>query len=324
MTATNYLITGGAGFIGINFLKYSLSKYPKANFICLDKLTYAANISEIKNLEKFNNFEFVKGSICDRKLIYSLFKKYNFDYVINFAAETSVDRSITHPSIFISTNVKGVQILLDACVKFGIKRFHQISTDEVYGDIPLDSQKKFSENSKLSPSNPYAASKASADLLVLSYNKTFKINTTISRSSNNYGLFQNEEKLIPRLIKSALHNKPMPIYGDGKNKRDWINVSDNCRAIDIILHNGKNGEIYNIASNIIKSNIQIANQIMHLLKKSNNLISFKEDRLGHDKKYSLDTTKMQHEFNWKATSNFNSELETLMNYYKKTFFSYIN
>lgn len=311
-----YLITGGAGFIGINYCKYVLKKYINDEFICLDALTYAANINELESLKKYKNFTFIKGDICDKKLVDDLFITYKPDYIINFAAESHVDRSIDNSSLFIKTNVIGVQVLLDACRNYGIKRFHQVSTDEVYGDLSYDSTKAFDELESLNPSNPYSASKAAADLLVKAYNRTYNINTTISRSSNNYGPYQNEEKLIPKVIFNGLKDIKIPVYGDGKNQRDWIYVLDNVKAIDNIVRNGLNGEIYNISSGLEISNIELIHKILFILGKDNSLIEFVIDRLGHDLRYCIDNSKIKNELGFLLEYDLNKGLELTINWYK--------
>ena len=312
----NYLITGGAGFIGINYLEYALEEYPNDRFICLDALTYAANKSKIDELMKYKNLIFMHGNICDKKLINNIFKNYNIDYVVNFAAESHVDRSIEDSTIFIKTNVEGVQVLLDACRIYNIKRFHQVSTDEVYGDLAFDSDIKFNELSKLNPSNPYSASKASADLLVLSYHRTYGLNITISRSCNNYGPYQHKEKLVPKVIYNALNDIDIPIYGNGKNKRNWIYVLDNAKAIDCVLRYGKNGEIYNISSNNEIENLDLVGIILSYLNKSNKLIKFVEDRLGHDLRYSIDNSKLIKELNFNFEYDMTNGLLKTINWYK--------
>ena len=294
------LITGGAGFIGANFVHYILNKYDDYKVFNLDKLTYAANLDNLSSIENNNNYIFIKGDICNKEFIENLFKKENFDIVVNFAAESHVDRSISDPSIFINTNVVGTQILLDACKKYNVSRFHQVSTDEVYGDLPLDrSDLLFNENNNINPSSPYSASKASADLIVKAYYKTFNLPVTISRCSNNYGKFQHEEKLIPLMIKRALNNDKLPVYGNGLNVRDWLHVYDHCSAIDLIIHEGKVGEIYNVGGNNEKSNIEIVKEILATLGKSEELIYYVKDRKGHDLRYAINSLKLQNELNWK-------------------------
>ena len=308
-----YLVTGGAGFIGSNFVKYMLDKYPNDYFVCLDNLTYAANLDYLKDVVNNENFKFVKGNICNREEVFKLFEEEKFDYVINFAAESHVDRSIDNPNIFLETNVLGTQVLMDASLKYNVKRFHQVSTDEVYGDLPLDRPDLlFTESSALKPSSPYSASKASADLLVLSYHKTFKLNCTISRCSNNYGAFQHTEKLIPLTIKKILRNEKVTIYGDGKNVRDWIYVLDHCKAIDLIVRNGKDGSIYNVGANHEINNLDLVRYILNRLGKDESLITFVKDRPGHDLRYAIDPTKIETELGWKPEHNFETGiLETI-------------
>ena len=310
------LITGCAGFIGVNFTKYWLENHAEDIIVGVDCLTYAANVSKLKNLQENSRFIFYKTDICDREAIYRISQTEKPDILVNFAAESHVDNSIETPDIFIKTNVFGTQVLLDACVKYGIKRFHQISTDEVYGDLPLDSEGSFNETSPLKPSSPYSASKAAADLLTLSYYKTYGLPITISRSSNNYGKHQHEEKLIPKTIKMAVAGMQIPIYGDGKNVRDWLYVDDHCRAIDLILHKGKVGEIYNIGANNEISNLHLATQILSILQKDESQISFVEDRKGHDRRYSVNTSKLIG-LGWQPQIPFEKGLFDTVLWYKK-------
>ena len=311
------LITGGAGFIGANFVHYILNKYDDYKVFNLDKLTYAANLDNLSSIENNNNYIFIKGDICNKEFIENLFKKENFDIVVNFAAESHVDRSISDPSIFINTNVVGTQILLDACKKYNVSRFHQVSTDEVYGDLPLDrSDLLFNENNNINPSSPYSASKASADLIVKAYYKPFNLPVTISRCSNNYGKFQHEEKLIPLMIKRALNNDKLPVYGNGLNVRDWLHVYDHCSAIDLIIHEGKVGEIYNVGGNNEKSNIEIVKEILATLGKSEELIYYVKDRKGHDLRYAINSLKLQNELNWKPKYSLDEGLKETINWYK--------
>lgn len=310
------LITGGAGFIGSNFIYYILQKYPDYRVVCLDKITYAGNLSTLENAAANTNFRFVKADICDKSSVEMIFEEEHPDIVINFAAESHVDRSIENPDVFLKTNVLGVQVLMDACLKYGVLRFHQVSTDEVYGDLPLDKPDMlFTENSVLNPSSPYSASKAAADLLVLSYFKTFGLNVSISRSSNNFGPYQFPEKLIPLMIINALSDKPLPVYGDGKNVRDWVYVTDHCKAIDIIIHSGKVGEIYNIGANNEISNINLVKLICKELNKPESLISYVEDRKGHDRRYAVDSSKLKNELGWKAETDFSSCFKDTINWY---------
>ncbi len=311
-----YLITGGAGFIGTNFIYYMLENHPENEYVCLDKLTYAGNLANLHKAMKNKNFRFVKGDIADRKFVFDLFEQEKFDVVVNFAAESHVDRSIEIPDVFLVTNVLGTQVLLDACRKFGVKRFHQISTDEVYGDLPLDRPDlKFKETDNLRPSSPYSASKASADLLVLAYNRTYGLPVTISRCSNNYGPYQFPEKLIPLMIINALNDKELPVYGTGQNVRDWIYVTDHCEALDVILQKGREGEIYNIGGNCEKRNIDVVKTILEKLGKPESLIKFVKDRPGHDLRYAMDTSKMKKEFGWEPKIGFDEGIEMTIDWY---------
>ena len=307
---SKFLITGGAGFIGGNFLHLMVNKYPNDSFICLDALTYAGNLETLEPILKKSNFKFIHENICNRDAIFKLFEEEKFDYVINFAAESHVDRSIDNPEIFLKTNILGTQVLMDACRKYGIKRFHQVSTDEVYGDLPLDrTDLFFTEETPLHTSSPYSASKASADLLVLAYFRTYKLPITISRCSNNYGPYQFPEKLIPLMIKNALENKGLPVYGNGSNIRDWLYVGDHCNAIDLIIRNGKDGEIYNIGGHNEKSNLEVVKTILKTLNKSESLIKFVKDRPGHDLRYAIDPFKIENELGWKPKHNFESGIK---------------
>lgn len=299
------LITGGAGFIGGNFCHYMTEKYPNYNFVCLDALTYAGNMETLADLMDKPNFKFVKGNICDNELVFNLFEQEKFDVVVNFAAESHVDRSIENPKIFLESNILGVQTLMDACRKFGIKRYHQVSTDEVYGDLPLDRPDLFfHEDTPLHTSSPYSASKASADLLVMSYYRTFKLPVSISRCSNNYGAYQFPEKLIPLIIKKAQNNENLPVYGKGENVRDWLHVLDHCSAIDLIIHKGKEGEVYNVGGHNERTNLEVVKTILKVLNKPESLITFVTDRPGHDRRYAIDPTKIETELGWKPVYNF--------------------
>ena len=302
-----FLITGGAGFIGGNYLHLMTKKYPEDRFVCLDALTYAGNLETLQPISNLPNFRFVHGDIRDRKKVYSLFEEERFDYVINFAAESHVDRSIENPQIFLETNIIGTSVLLDACKKYQVKRFHQVSTDEVYGDLPLDrSDLLFKEDTPLHTSSPYSSSKAAADLLVLAYHRTYSLPITISRCSNNYGPYQFPEKMIPLMIQKASRDEKLPVYGDGKNVRDWLHVFDHCQAIDLIVRNGKDGEIYNVGGHNERSNIEVVKTILKSLNKSEDLISYVKDRLGHDRRYAIDPSKIERELNWKPEYDFNS------------------
>ena len=302
-----YLITGGAGFIGGNFCHYMVNNYTDDEFICIDALTYAGHFETLELILNKSNFKFVKGNICDRELVFELFEIEKFDYVVNFAAETHVDRSIADPRVFLETNILGTQTLMDACRKYGIKRYHQVSTDEVYGDLPLDRPDLlFTENTSIHTSSPYSASKASADLLVQAYHRTFSLPCTISRCSNNYGPYQFPEKLIPLMIQKALRNEKIPVYGKGENVRDWLYVGDHCKAIDLIVRNGRDGEIYNIGGHNERTNLQVVKRILKELGKPETLICYVNDRPGHDLRYAIDSTKIETELGWKPEYNFDT------------------
>ena len=312
------LITGGAGFIGSNFIHYILSKYNDYQVINLDKLTYAANLDNLKDIEDNKNYRFIHGDIADQEFIFKLFENEKFDIVINFAAESHVDNSILNPQIFTITNILGTQVLLDACRKYNIKRFHQVSTDEVYGELPLDDNSiLFTEKTPLNPSSPYSASKASADMLVKSYYRTYSLPITISRCSNNYGPYQHLEKLIPLMISKAINNDNLPVYGNGINVRDWLHVYDHCTAIDLIIHEGKIGEIYNIGGNNEKSNIDVVKIILKELGKSEKLIKYVNDRPGHDLRYAIDSTKIKTSLNWKPVYSFEKGILDTIKWYTK-------
>ncbi len=311
-----YLITGGAGFIGSNFLHYMTSTYNDDMFYCIDALTYAGNYNNIKNLEGKSNFKFIHGDITDKELIDKLFNEYHFDYVVNFAAESHVDNSIKNPSIFLTTNILGTQTLMDACRKYGIKRYHQVSTDEVYGDLPLDRPDLlFKETNPIKASSPYSASKAGADLLVLAYHRTFKLPVTISRCSNNYGPYQFPEKLIPVVISKALNDESIPVYGNGLNVRDWIHVHDHNVGVDMIIKNGRDGEVYNLGGHSEKTNLEVVKTILHELGKPESLITYVTDRPGHDLRYAIDSTKTEEELGWKLTYDFNQGIKDTVKWY---------
>ena len=311
-----FIITGGAGFIGSNFIYYELKQHPEDEFICLDKLTYAGNLSSLKGAMQQRNFKFVKGDIADRDFVYSLFKAENPDVVVNFAAESHVDRSILEPELFLKTNVIGTGVLMDACRKYSIKRYHQVSTDEVYGDLPLDRPDLFfTETTPLHTSSPYSASKASADLLVLAYHRTYGLPVTISRCSNNYGPYHFPEKLIPLMIINALHDKALPVYGDGANVRDWLYVKDHCSAIDLIIRNGREGEVYNVGGHNEKSNLDVVKIILKALGKSEDLITFVKDRPGHDRRYAIDPTKIHNELGWLPQTKFEDGIAKTIEWY---------
>lgn len=309
-------VTGGAGFIGSNFIFHMLKKYPDYRIVCLDKLTYAGNLSTLSSVLEEPNFRFVKLDICDRAGIFALFEEEKPDVVVNFAAESHVDRSIEDPGIFLQTNILGTATLMDACRKFGVRRYHQVSTDEVYGDLPLNRPDLFfTEETPLHTSSPYSASKASADLLVLAYHRTYSLPVTISRCSNNYGPYHFPEKLIPLMIINALANKPLPVYGTGENVRDWLYVEDHCRAIDLILHNGRIGEVYNVGGHNEMRNIDIVKLILKELGKSESLITFVADRKGHDMRYAIDPTKIHNELGWLPETKFQDGLKKTIEWY---------
>ena len=310
------LVTGGAGFIGANFVKYMLIKYPDYKIICLDALTYAGNLENLADVIDNPQFKFIKGDIVSRKDVFDLFEQDKPDMVVNFAAESHVDRSIDNPGIFLETNIIGTQVLMDACRKYGIKRFHQISTDEVYGDLPLDRPDLlFTEETPINPSSPYSASKASADLLVLAYHRTFKLPVTISRCSNNYGPYHFPEKLIPLMITRALADRPLPVYGNGENVRDWLYVEDHCSAVDLIIHKGREGEVYNIGGHNERSNLEIVKAILKELNKPESLITFVTDRPGHDMRYAIDPTKIYNELGWLPKTKFDDGIKQTIEWY---------
>ena len=308
------IVTGGAGFIGGNFVHYMLKKYEQYKIICLDKLTYAGNMETLEPVISHQNFKFIKADIADREAIYQIFEEEKPDIIVNFAAESHVDRSIEDPSVFLQTNVIGTQVLLDACRKYGIDRFHQVSTDEVYGDLPLDRPDLFfTEKTPIHTSSPYSASKAAADLLVLAYYRTYKLPVTISRCSNNYGPYHFPEKLIPLMIVNALNDKPLPVYGTGVNVRDWLYVEDHCKAIDLIIHKGRVGEIYNIGGHNERSNLEVVQTIIRELGKGE--IKFVKDRAGHDLRYAIDPTKIQSELGWMPTTSFDKGIKKTIKWY---------
>lgn len=312
------LITGGAGFIGSNFVYYMLNKHPEDQLYCLDKLTYAGNINNLKEALNNSNFVFIKGDIIDRDFVYSLFEKYQFDIVVNFAAESHVDNTIKNPEVFLITNILGTQVLMDACKKYGIKRYHQVSTDEVYGDLPLDHPELlFNELNSLKTSSPYSASKASADLLVMAYYRTFDLPVTISRCSNNYGPYQFPEKLIPLMIYNAINDKQLPIYGDGLNIRDWLYVGDHCSAIDLIIRNGEPGNVYNVGGNNERTNLFVVKEILKKVEKSEDLITYVADRKGHDLRYGIDASKIKKLLGWEPTVMFEDGIKMTIDWYLK-------
>ncbi|MBR6569436.1 MAG: dTDP-glucose 4,6-dehydratase [Clostridia bacterium] len=310
------LVPGGAGFIGSNFIFYMLEQHPEERIICLDKLTYAGNLSTLQPVMDKKNFRFVKADICDREAVFSLFEEEHPDIVVNFAAESHVDRSIEDPGVFLQTNILGTQVLMDACRKYGITRYHQVSTDEVYGDLPLDRPDLFfTEETPIHTSSPYSASKAAADLLVLAYHRTFGLPVTISRCSNNYGPCQFPEKLIPLMIANALADKPLPVYGTGENVRDWLYVTDHCRAIDLIIRKGRVGEVYNIGGHNEMANIDIVKIICRELGKPESLITYVADRKGHDMRYAIDPAKIHAELGWLPETKFADGIRKTIRWY---------
>lgn len=312
----NIIITGGAGFIGSNFVFHMLREHPQDRVICLDKLTYAGNLSTLVPVMGQDNFRFVKADICNRDAVYSLFEEEHPDVVVNFAAESHVDRSIENPAIFLETNIMGTAVLMDACRKYGIQRYHQVSTDEVYGDLPLDRPDLFfTETTPIHTSSPYSSSKASADLLVLAYHRTYGLPVTISRCSNNYGPYHFPEKLIPLMIINALHDKPLPVYGDGLNVRDWLYVEDHCRAIDLIFQKGRIGEVYNVGGHNEMKNIDIVKLICKALGKPESLIHHVTDRKGHDRRYAIDPTKIHEELGWLPETKFADGIKKTIQWY---------
>ena len=311
-----FLVTGGAGFIGSNFLHYMVNKYPNDEFICLDSLTYAGNYNNLKPIENKKNFKFAYGDIRDFEFIDNLFKDNKFDIVINFAAESHVDNSIKNPNIFADTNILGTMTLLNASKKYGVKRYHQVSTDEVYGDLPLDRPDLlFTEETPIHTSSPYSASKAGADLQVLAYARTFGLPVTISRCSNNYGQYQFPEKLIPVVISKALKNENIPVYGKGTNVRDWIHVYDHNVGIDLIVREGKPGNIYNLGGHSERTNLEVVKIILKQLNKPESLITYVADRPGHDRRYAIDSSKVEKELKWERTYNFEDGIKETIDWY---------
>lgn len=310
------IVTGGAGFIGSNFIYFMLDKYPDYKIVCIDSLTYAGNLSTLERASKNERFVFYKADICDRAEIEKIFERERPDIVVNFAAESHVDRSIDNPEVFLKTNILGTQVLMDASIKFAVKRYHQVSTDEVYGDLPLDRPDLFfTEKTPIHTSSPYSASKASADLLVMAYQRTYNLPATISRCSNNYGPYHFPEKLIPLMIANCLNDKPLPVYGQGINVRDWLYVEDHCKAIDLILHKGKTGEIYNVGGHNEMRNIDIVRLICKKLGKPESLITYVTDRKGHDMRYAIDPTKIHSELGWLPETSFDEGIEKTINWY---------
>ena len=316
MDQKTIIVTGGAGFIGSNFVYHMLNKYPNYRIVCVDCLTYAGNLHTLKTALENPNFRFSKTNICDREAIKKLFEEEKPDIVVNFAAESHVDRSIKTPDLFTKTNILGTQVLMDTCREMGNIRYHQVSTDEVYGDLPLERPDLFfTETTNLHASSPYSASKAGADLLVLAYNRTFGLPVTISRCSNNYGPYHFPEKLIPLMIIKALHDENLPVYGDGLNVRDWLYVEDHCEAIDLIIHNGKIGEVYNVGGHNEMANIDIVKLILKKLEKPETLITYVEDRKGHDRRYAIDPTKIHNELGWLPKTKFADGIEKTIDWY---------
>lgn len=312
----NVFVTGGAGFSGSNFIYYILENYTDDRVVCIDKLTYAGDFSSLCGVMSDSRFRFVKADICNVDAMNALFEEERPDAVVNFAAESHVDRSIDDPQLFLRTNVTGTAVLLDACRKYGIKRFHQVSTDEVYGDLPLDRPElSFTESSPLRPSSPYSASKASADLLALAYFRTYGVPVSVSRCSNNYGPHQFPEKLIPLTIERALADSPVPVYGEGLNVRDWIYVEDHCRAVDLIVRTGRAGEVYNVGARCEMRNIDVVKTVLRELGKPESLIAHVADRKGHDLRYSIDPGKIRNELGWSAVTPFEDGIKSTARWY---------
>jgi len=310
------LVTGGAGFIGSNFIYDQLAQHPEDHILCLDALTYAGSMQTLVEAQKDPRFRFVKGDIADRARVFRLFEVEKPDIVVNFAAETHVDRSLENPEVFLQTNVMGTQVLMDACRKYGIGRFHQVSTDEVYGDLPLDRPDLFfHEDTPIHASSPYSASKASADLLVQAYHRTFKLPVTITRCSNNYGPYQFPEKLIPLMISRASADQSLPVYGTGENVRDWLHVKDHCRAIDLVMRKGRPGEVYNVGGHNERTNLMVVKAILHALDKPESLITFVKDRPGHDRRYAIDPEKIHTELGWLPQVSFEDGIVETVRWY---------
>ena len=310
------LITGAAGFIGSHFVDYVLDHHPEDTVIGLDKLTYAGNLDNLAGRRQDRRFRFFRADICDREAVFPLLERESVDCIVNFAAESHVDRSLQDPGVFLRTNVLGVGVLLDGTAQFGVSRFHQVSTDEVYGDLPLDRPElKFDEGSPLRPSSPYSASKAAADLLALSYFRSFGTPVTITRCSNNYGPRQYSEKLIPRMIRRARAGRPLPVYGDGRNVRDWIHVLDHCAAVDLVIRKGRVGEVYNVGGGNERSNLDLIRLLLSLMGKDEALISFIADRKGHDRRYAVSTEKISTQLGWRPAVEFNSGIRETIRWY---------
>ncbi len=312
----NILVTGGAGFIGSNFVYYERETHPQDRIVCLDALTYAGNLSTLKPLADDKNFRFVHGNIADRAFVRNLFAEEKFDAVVNFAAESHVDRSLEDPELFLRSNVLGTQVLMDACREFSVARYHQVSTDEVYGDLPLDRPDLFfTEETAIHTSSPYSASKASADLLVLAYARTFGLPVTITRCSNNYGPYHFPEKLIPLMITRALADEPLPVYGTGENVRDWLYVRDHCSAIDLVLRKGRIGEVYNVGGHNERTNLDVVKTVLAVLGKPESLITYVTDRPGHDRRYAIDPTKIHTELGWLPETKFEEGIRSTVQWY---------
>ena len=310
------IVTGGAGFIGSNFIYYQLKNHPDDRVVCLDSLTYAGNMATLDAAMKNPNFRFVKADITDKAAVEKLFEEEHPDIVLNFAAESHVDRSVEDPGLFLRTNILGTQTLMDACRKYGIKRYHQVSTDEVYGDLPLDRPELFfTEKTPIHTSSPYSASKASADLLVLAYARTFHLPVSITRCSNNYGPYHFPEKLIPLMISRALADESLPVYGTGENVRDWLYVEDHCSAIDLVMHKGREGEIYNVGGHNERTNLEVVKTILRELGKPESLITYVKDRPGHDRRYAIDPTKIHSELGWLPTTSFDEGIKKTIRWY---------
>lgn len=310
------IVTGGAGFIGSNFVFYELKNHPEDRIVCFDKLTYAGNLATLASVMDNPNFRFVKGDIADKNDVEKLFEEEKPDIVVNFAAESHVDRSIEDPGLFLKTNILGTQVLMDACRKYGIKRYHQVSTDEVYGDLPLDRPDLFfTEDTPIHTSSPYSSSKAGADLLVLAYHRTFGLPVTITRCSNNYGPYHFPEKLIPLIISRALADESLPVYGTGENVRDWLYVEDHCAAIDLVIRKGREGEVYNIGGHNEKTNLEVVKTILKQLGKPESLITYVTDRPGHDMRYAIDPTKIHNELGWLPATKFDDGIKKTIDWY---------
>lgn len=310
------LVTGGAGFIGANFVHYQLREHPEERVVCLDALTYAGNLENLTEALKDSRFRFVKGDIADRETVYALFEEEKPDIVVNFAAESHVDRSITQPELFLRTNILGTQVLMDACRRYGVRRYHQVSTDEVYGDLPLDRPDLFfTEETPIHTSSPYSASKASADLLVLAYFRTFHLPVSITRCSNNYGPYHFPEKLIPLMITRALNDQSLPVYGKGENIRDWLYVEDHCAAIDLVMRRGREGEVYNVGGHNERTNLDVVKTVLRELGKPESLITFVTDRPGHDRRYAIDPGKIHAELGWLPRTRFDDGMHQTVQWY---------